>query len=87
MFNKNDSSLYWFRKAFSFKPGLPSAFRSASIALVRQDYATAERMFRQYATTSEPDQKAQAEDMLALIPFPAADFRSRTPTSPESCVL
>ncbi|HYQ86345.1 MAG TPA: protein kinase [Bacteroidota bacterium] len=69
MFNENDSSLYWFQRAVSFKPDFPSAYKIGYIALLRQDYAAAERMFRQYGATSEPDQKAQAEDMLALIPF------------------
>src|SRR5207245_1527091 len=69
MFNENDSSLYWFQKAVSFKPDFPSAYKLGFIALGRQDYAAAEKMFRQYGTTSEPDQKARAEDALALIPF------------------
>jgi serine/threonine protein kinase/tetratricopeptide (TPR) repeat protein len=68
MFGENDSALYWFGKAISFKPDFPTTYKIGYIALIRQDYATAEKMFKQFGATSEGVQQAEAAYMLSLIP-------------------
>jgi tetratricopeptide (TPR) repeat protein len=68
-FGELDSALYWYQKAVSFKTDFPTTYKIGLVSLIKQDYTTAEKEFRLWGSTSDILQKANAENMLSIIPF------------------
>ncbi len=66
-FGELDSAWYWYQKAISFRSDFTSVEKLGYISLSRQDYAGAEKYFRQYGSTTNPFQKAEAEAGLTAI--------------------
>ncbi len=75
MFGEPDSAFYWYEKAISFKSDFPSVHKMGVIAAVRQDYATAEKSFRQYGATADKILEAEAKNELAFIPIRRGRFQ------------
>ena len=68
-FGELDSAVFWYQKAISFRSDFPSVQTLGYISLWRQDYAAAEKYFRQYGSTANQLQKGQAENDLVSIPM------------------
>ncbi|HKZ22591.1 MAG TPA: tetratricopeptide repeat protein, partial [candidate division Zixibacteria bacterium] len=67
-FGEIDSALYWYQKAISLRHDFQSLEKLGDNALLRQDYAGAEKYFQQLGSTSDKFQKAQSEIAFSLIP-------------------
>lgn len=68
-FGDLDSALYWYQKAVSFKTDFPTTYKIGFISLIKQDYPRAEKELRLWGSTSDILQKANAENMLSIIPL------------------
>jgi len=66
-FGELDSAWYWYQKAISFRSDFASVEKLGYIALSRQDYAGAEKYFRQFGSTANQLQKGEAEASLTSI--------------------
>ncbi len=67
-FGELDSAWYWYQKAISFRADFSSVEKLGYIALSRQDYAGAEKYFRQYGSTANQLQKGEAEiDLVSIL--------------------
>ncbi len=69
VFGEIDSALYWYQKAVSFRMDFLSVEKLGCFALLRQDYAGAEKYFRQFGSTPDKFQKAAAENDLLTVPL------------------
>jgi serine/threonine protein kinase/Flp pilus assembly protein TadD len=69
VFGELDSAVYWFRKAISFRSDFNSSVTLGHIALLRQDYAAAEKYYQQYGSTSDQSQRIDAEVSRLFIPL------------------
>ncbi len=66
IFGEIDSALYWYQQAVSLRADF-SAEKLGFNALIQEDYTTAEKYFQQYGSTSDKNQKAQADiDFVAI---------------------
>ena len=67
-FGDLDSAWYWYQKAVSFRSDFSSVEKLGYIALSRQDYAGAEKYFRQFGSTANQLQKGEAEsDLISIL--------------------
>ncbi|MGH7890530.1 MAG: hypothetical protein ACRENF_08275, partial [Thermodesulfobacteriota bacterium] len=66
-FGELDSAVFWYQKAISFRSDFASVRKLGSISVWRQDYASAEKYFRQYGSAANPFQKAAAKSDLNSI--------------------
>ncbi len=73
-FGEIDSALDWYQKAISLRSDYQSLEKLGDIALLRQDYAGAEKYYQQGGSTSDKIQKAWAEIALVLIPLHRGQF-------------
>ena len=76
VFGELDSFLYWYQKALSFRTDFQSVEKMGFNAVLRQDYAGAEKYFRQFGSTPDKSQKAWAEIDLNLIPLHRGQLKS-----------
>ncbi|MCI0595857.1 MAG: tetratricopeptide repeat protein, partial [candidate division Zixibacteria bacterium] len=67
LFGELDSAVIWYQKAISFRSDFSSIEKLGYIAISRQDYAGAEKYFRQYGSAGNQFQKGQAEIDLVSI--------------------
>jgi len=75
VFGEVDSALYWYQKAVNFRTDFITIEKLGFNALFRQDYAGAEKYFRQFGSTPEKAQQALAEGDLHLIPLHRGQFK------------
>jgi TolB-like protein/Flp pilus assembly protein TadD len=60
-FDDRDSATIWWQRALNFRSDFPSSFKLANVALVRQEYATAEKYYRQDASSKQAEEKLYNE--------------------------
>lgn len=61
LFNDYDSAKVWWQKAISFRGDFPSVGKLARVALLHQDYETAEKYFLQEAASKHDEEKFYEE--------------------------
>ncbi len=61
VFGDLDTAVQWFQKAISFRSDFNSSVTLGHIALIRGDYASADKYYQQYASTPDPIQKLFGE--------------------------
>jgi len=67
LFGEIDSALYWYQKATTFRQEFSSIEKIGYIAMLRQDYQTAEKYFRQGISSGSKLERAIADADLSLI--------------------
>ncbi|MCI0405813.1 MAG: protein kinase [candidate division Zixibacteria bacterium] len=75
VFGEVDSALYWYRKAVSFRTDFITIEKLGDNAVLRQNYAAAEKYYRQFGSTPDKVQQARAEGDLLLIPLHRGQFK------------
>jgi len=75
VFGEIDSALYWYQKAISLRSDFGSISTLGYNALLEEDYASAEKYFLQYGSTSNKNQKAQADIDFVTISSHRGQFK------------
>lgn len=75
IFGEIDSAVYWYQRAAALRADFQSAQKLGDIALLRRDYAAAEKYYWQFATTSDEVQQEQAALDSFLIPLHKGQLR------------
>lgn len=69
IFGGIDSAVYWYGKAVALRAVFQSAEKLGHIALLRRDYSSAEKLYRQFGSTSDEFQKLGAAFDSLMIPL------------------
>ncbi|MGH8004477.1 MAG: FlgO family outer membrane protein [Limisphaerales bacterium] len=67
LFGESDSARFWYQKAVSLRADFLSIEKLGFIAMLQQDYVSAEKCFRRFGATPDKTQQAWAEDDFALL--------------------